>query len=192
MQPEVPQFDPKKHVKVFRGLSLATGFETDVNYNPDATDYHDGCRICGVESPSDHTTGMHWTDTKAIASKFATGFNTELENPGKLYEGFVDKSDVMSKEEVYNKNIPKFSGLAQRIYGDQPISIAQLHGINDLAEDSTKYTNPEREVPLRAGAKAYVTKTTDFIPTEENPRKHHKVIVKHPKPIEMTIKQEKS
>jgi hypothetical protein len=188
MQPETPQFDPEKHTKIFRGLSLATGYESDVSYNPNATKYHDGCRICGLEHPSDHTTGMHWSDTKAIASKFAEGFNTEQENPGKLYEGFVDKSDVMSKEEVNKKNISKFSGIAQRIYGNQQISIAELHGINDLAEDPPKYTSEEREVPVRPGSTVYVTKTTDFVPTEKNPRKYHKIIVNHPRPRAMTIK----
>lgn len=191
MQPSTPQFDPEKHTKVFRGLSLATAEEGDIDYDENATDYHDGCRICGVEGPSDHTTGMHWTDTEKIGRKFARGHNTVRGNPGKLYEGFVDKADIMSKEEVNEENIPRFIGPAQGIYGDKKMSIAELHGITHLAEDPPRYMNMnnENEVPVRPGSTVNVTKTTDFIPTEANPRKHHKVIVKHPKPIAMTIKR---
>jgi len=175
MNIDTPQFDPTKHAKVFRGVSLATGNEGDVNYSPNTTDYSDGCRICGKENPSNHTTGMHWSDTQSIASRFAEGSNTVQGNPGKIYEGFTEKSNVMSRQEL------------------DETGTARTHGIIHLSDDPPKDSNAddEREVPLRPGSTVYVTKTTDSIPTEKNPRKHHKIIVRHPKPIKVTIKRGK-
>ena len=203
MQPEVPQFDPEKHVKVFRGLTLAIPLGDESNGSDNnVTDYHDGCRICGTEGPSDHSTGMHWSTTESTAKNFATarqiaGFSKERKKTsGKLYEGFVNKDNVMSREEIDEENIPKYEGITQKIYGDPKTSIAKLHQIKHLADDPKPRNSAgaiilnavENEVPVRPGSTVNVTKTTDFVPSEKNPRKHHKIIVKHPRPIPMTIK----